>query len=788
MVRAVEQRGLHAHQGVAGEHAELHGVLDSGVHRGDVLARDATAGDGVLELVDLAVRGVQGLEGELDLRELAGAARLLLVRVVDLVDLALDGLTVGHLGLAHVGLDAELAAHAVDEHIEVQLAHAADLGLTGLLVEVDPERRVLGDELLDGGGELLLVALGLRLDGHGDHGLREGHRLEDDRLVRVAQRVTRGGVLEADHGVDVARHDLLDRVLLVGVHLEELADPLLLALGGVEDLRAGLEAAGVHADEGQRAEERVRGDLEGQRGERGLLRGLALQLLLLVAHGVALDGAGVERVREVGHDGVEHGLHAAVLERGAAEHRVGLGVHRQVAHPGGDLLLGELLALEVLLHELLGGVCDGLDELGAVLLGLLSELRRDVLDLVLGAHGHVALGVARPHEGLHGQQVDDADEVVLGADRQLHHEGLGAETLHDRVHGEVEVRAELVHLVDEADTGDVVLVRLAPHRLRLGLHALLAVEHGHGTVQHAQGALHLDREVDVAGGVDDVDLVVLPEAGHRGGRDGDAALLLLLHPVGGRRAVVGLAQLVVDTRVEQDALGGGGLAGIDVGHDADVADLVQVGQHVLCHGVSLGRSGRVGVSRDGGGRRAPRRRAPAARTALTRSGPTGSPAVVGEGLVGLGHLVGVLAALHGAAQAVRGVQDLVHQTLGHGLLPAGLREADQPAQGERRGAARLDLDGHLVGGAADAAGLDLEGRLDVVHGLLERGHGIGAVLGAGALERAVHDALGGGLLAVDQHLVDQLRDQGRAVDGIDDEGALGGRTLTRHYFFSFLAP
>jgi len=58
----------------------------------------------------------------------------------------------------------------------------------------------------------------------------------------------------------------------------------------------------------------------------------------------------------------------------------------------------------------------------------------------------------------------------------------------------------------------------------------------------------------------------------------------------------------------------------------------------------------------------------------------------------------------------------------------------------------------------------------------------------GALERAVHDALGGGLLAVDEHLVDQLRDQRGAVDGIDDEGALRRRTLTRHYFFSFLAP
>ena len=51
---------------------------------------------------------------------------------------------------------------------------------------------------------------------------------------------------------------------------------------------------------------------------------------------------------------------------------------------------------------------------------------------------------------------------------------------------------------------------------------------------------------------------------------------------------MGLTDLVVDARVEQDALGGGCLAGIDVGHDADVADLVQVGEHVLCH---VGSSG-----------------------------------------------------------------------------------------------------------------------------------------------------------------------------------------------------
>ena len=52
-------------------------------------------------------------------------------------------------------------------------------------------------------------------------------------------------------------------------------------------------------------------------------------------------------------------------------------------------------------------------------------------------------------------------------------------------HGEVEVGADLVHLVDEADARHVVLVGLAPDLLGLRLHAFLAVEDGDGAVEHA---------------------------------------------------------------------------------------------------------------------------------------------------------------------------------------------------------------------------------------------------------------------------------------------------------------
>src|SRR5699024_1502219 len=97
------------------------------------------------------------------------------------------------------------------------------------------------------------------------------------------------------------------------------------------------------------------------------------------------------------------------------------------------------------------------------------------------------------------------------------------------------------------------------------------------------GHVDLDGEVDVAGRIDDVDLVVLPPAGRGGGCDRDTALLLLLHPVHRRAAVMGFADFMVDTGVIQDPLGSGGFPGVNMRHNADIADPFQVGGDVDCH-------------------------------------------------------------------------------------------------------------------------------------------------------------------------------------------------------------
>ena len=171
-----------------------------------------------------------------------------------------------------VRVDLELAHHAVDDDLEVQLAHARDDRLARLLVRVDAERRIFLRQLRQRDAELVLIRLRLRLDRDVDDGIRELHRLEDDRMIIVAHRVAGARVLEADRGGDVAGAHFLDLLALVRVHLQQAADALALVLRRVVDVRARLEHARVHAEERQLSDERIGRDLERERRERRVVR------------------------------------------------------------------------------------------------------------------------------------------------------------------------------------------------------------------------------------------------------------------------------------------------------------------------------------------------------------------------------------------------------------------------------------------------------------------------------------------------------------------------------------
>jgi hypothetical protein len=286
-------------------------------------------------------------------------------------------------------------------------------------------------------------------------------------------------------------------------------DPLGPARRDVEDARARLEAARVDAEVGQLADEGVGHDLEGQRGERLAVVGVAhggLAVRVALAHERALHRRNVQRRRQVVEDGVQQRLHALVLEGRAAEDRRELDLQGGLADRLLEAVDRDLGLLEDELDQLVVVVGDLVEQELARLGGAVGVLGRDVDHVVLRPE------LVLVDDGLHPDQVDDPDEVGLRADRELDRNGVRAQAVAHRLDAALEVRADAVHLVDEGDARDAVLVGLAPDRLGLRLDAGDGVEQRDGAVEHAQRALDLDREVDVAGRVDDVDPVVAPLA------------------------------------------------------------------------------------------------------------------------------------------------------------------------------------------------------------------------------------------------------------------------------------
>src|SRR4030095_16402903 len=120
------------------------------------------------------------------------------------------------------------------------------------------------------------------------------------------------------------------------------------------------------------------------------------------------------------------------------------------------------------------------------------------------------------------------------SDRNLEGDGICAETCKDRLQTSFERGTGTVEFINKAKTRTTVLIGLTPNCFGLGLNACNTVKHGNGSVKHSERTFNLHRKIDVARRINNIDSVLLavssPETGRRGGRDRDAAFLLLLHP------------------------------------------------------------------------------------------------------------------------------------------------------------------------------------------------------------------------------------------------------------------
>ena len=560
VIGAVIQHGLQVHHGITGQRTVDAGLTQALFHGGEEVL-----GHGAAEHFlgkDHFLRLGVGLKADPHVTELAAAAGLLLVTAL-LLDHLADLLTVRHTDGSQLRLHVEAALELADKHIHLHVAGTGEHHLVGLGVIGHGEGGIFLVQTGKALGDLVLLAAGLGHDGHGVAGLSEGDALEGHDLTGVAQSIAGLDLIHLGDGADVAAGELLDLGGLLAAHHIQAAQLLAGAGAGVDHGEIRRDGAGEHLHEGVLAVLIGHG-LKDERGGHAAgrdneLLGLAVGTGGLVI--VALHGVG-QQIHDVVHE--HEGAHA--VDGGAAQHGEQAQLPDALAQALDHLGVGEVLAAEELIHELLAGLGHGLLE-GVVELG-------DDVHLVLGHLDLHALEVLHLVGAL-VQHVDQAgDMLVLIPDG--HHQGsdLLAEALTQGLEGGVVIAVVLIGLGDIQEAGHIALFAVLPRLLQANGHAVLGRADNDGGVGGTQCLHHLTGKVKCTRGIQHIDAAALVLQGRHGGGKGNLTLDLLGVVIAHGISVGHTAHAVDGAGYIQQALRQGGLTVSAVTQQTDVADVL----------------------------------------------------------------------------------------------------------------------------------------------------------------------------------------------------------------------
>ena len=118
----------------------------------------------------------------------------------------------------------------------------------------------------------------------------------------------------------------------------------------------------------------------------------------------------------------------------------------------------------------------------------------------------------------------------------------------------LEISADSIHLVDEGNPRNTILISLSPDRFRLWFNSSNSTKNSDNPIQNPQGSFHLNGEIDMSRSVNYIDFFIFPVTGSscRGYRN--ASFLLLFHPVHDGSTFMDLTNLVRTSRYNKSIL------------------------------------------------------------------------------------------------------------------------------------------------------------------------------------------------------------------------------------------
>ena len=179
-------------------------------------------------------------------------------------------------------------------------------------------------------------------------------------------------------------------------------------------------------------------------------------------------------------DSIQELLNTDVLVSRTADDRECLALAGSLAENLLHIVNRRLISFKILLHKFIVEIADLLNHLGVIVFRRLLQIIWN-LDLL-----YVFAMIAFKKISLHLKEINDALELVLGANRIFDHDGVFLKLIADLVNSVQIVRTDNIHLVDECNSGNIESVCLMPYVLRLRLDAFLRTEDTDCAVKNAE--------------------------------------------------------------------------------------------------------------------------------------------------------------------------------------------------------------------------------------------------------------------------------------------------------------
>ena len=448
------------------------------------------------------------------------------------------------------------------------LAQTTDDLLVGLGVVLVAQGGVFFHQAGQRAADLALVALLGHGDCHEQAGQREDGSGQLDDAGRIAEGVAGLGRNELCHRTDVTGADAVSVHLFLADDGQRLRDLLDLAGAGVDQRLTGRDLAADDPQIAQLAHEGVRHGLEDVGGGGLVLGAVELHRLAVgvLGHGALLMlGAGQQLV----HIEQQH-IQRLLVDGAAAEDGGDEAVLDALAHSLDDLLGGEGLAAEELLHQLIVGLGDGLAHSLDQALEAVADVGQLHLDLLAAL---VLEGLLAEQVDVHGGAVVELGGHDAGADR-------GAE-LDLHILKDLEVVGVLkVALADEDHGGLAVLTSQLENLFRADGDAAAAGHHHQHALGGPDALILTGLEIEQARRVDQVVLDAFVLHGHHRRRQAGLALCFLRVKVRNRGAVFHTAHTLCCARKIDQCLSQRRFAAAGMACNQDIADVVACVFHI----------------------------------------------------------------------------------------------------------------------------------------------------------------------------------------------------------------